>query len=302
MNRFKVTDHIEYVIPDDEIARFLCSGVIVRDRATVFLDINLGEAETRVLLETEKPEFGLTSHYHLDHSLGGAYILEYSSAEFFVPSPEAKYLKDLDYFFARTGGEDPFFNHWKGFVKRRIGFEGFKGFSTYDRSLRLNTGTVKMEFLMAPGHSPGHTTVHFPGQGILFTGDLGLGPFGPWYGFEDCDIRQFIQTILELKSMRPKFLLTSHNGIIRENIDMAFDRCIDAFFIRESAIRKKLEWGLSKDEIVEEGIYFRNKEKMQGPLRLFLPMWDSVMFDLHREIIMDGGLEKDFPGLRRQKE
>ena len=102
--------------------------------------------------------------------------------------------------------------------------------------------------------------------------------------------------------MRPKLLLTSHNGIIRENIDMSFDRCIDAFFIRESAIRKKLEWGLSKDEIVEEGIYFRNKEKIQRPLKLFLPMWDSVMFDLHREIIMDGFLEKDFPCLGRQKE
>ncbi len=301
MNRFKVTDNIEYLIPDDEIARFLCSGLIVRDKATVFLDINLGESETRALLKTEKPDFALTSHYHLDHAKGGAYVLEYSSAEFFVPSREANYLKDFDYFFARTGGQGPLLDHWKEFVKERIGFDGFKGFSTYDRSSRLNTGKIKMDFLMAPGHSPGHTIVHFPEQGILFTGDLGLGPFGPWYGFEDCDIRQFIRSIIELKSMRPKLLLTSHNGIIRENIDMAFDRCIDSFFIRENAIREKLERGLSKDEIVEEGIYFRNKEKMRGPLKLFFPMWDSVMFDLHREIIINGGLERDFPGLGRQK-
>ncbi|MBW1800864.1 MAG: hypothetical protein JRJ85_09045, partial [Deltaproteobacteria bacterium] len=102
-------------------------------------------------------------------------------------------------------------------------------------------------------------------------------------------------------SLKPKLLLTGHNGIIREDIDAVFDRCIDVFFTREEALRKKMERGLSKEKIVEEGIYFTNKAKAQGPLKSFLSTWDTVMFDLHREIILNGGLEKDFPGIMSKR-
>ena len=299
MKRFKITDHIEYIIPDDEITRFLCSGMIIRDRANVFFDTNLGEVETRTLLKTEKPDFALISHYHLDHSLWGGYVLEWPSAELFVPSREEHYLKDLEYFLARTGGKGCNSERWRQFVTKKFRFDGFKGFRTYDGSSKLDTGVVKMAFVSAPGHSPGHTAVHFPEEGILFTSDLGLGPFGPWYGFEDGDITHYIESIMALKSMKPKLLLTGHNGMIREDIDAVFDRCIDAFFVREAAIRKKMERGLSEEKIEEEGIYFPHKTRAQGPLKHFLSAWDAVMFDHHREIIMNGGLEKDFPGITR---
>jgi len=298
IKRFQITDYIEYIVPDDQITRYLCSGMIVRDRETVFFDANLGEVETRGLLETEKPKYALISHYHLDHAYWGKYVLRSPSVELFVPSREEIYLKDLRYFLAKTGGKGGNARRWNNFVKKGVRFEGFKGFSTYDRSTKLDTGAVKMSFLSAPGHSPGHTAVHFPEEGVLFTSDLGLGPFGPWYGFEDCDIRLYIESIIRLKSLKPKILLTSHNGIFREYIDEVFDHCIHAFFVREEAIRKKLEKGLSKEEIVEEGIYFRKKAKAQGLLKDFLTPWDTVMFDLHRAIIQNGGLEKDFPGVK----
>ena len=58
-----------------------------------------------------------------------------------------------------------------------------------------------------------------------------------------------------------------------------------------------MERGLTKKKIVEEGIYFTNKARVQGPLKDFLSTWDATMFDLHREIIMNGGLAQEFPGL-----
>lgn len=239
--RFRVTDSIEYIIPDDEIARYLCSGMIVRGKATLFFDTHLGEAETRDLLETEKPDFALISHYHLDHALWGGYALECPFTELLVPSLEENYLKDLDFFLEKTGGKGFNSPSWKHFVKDKIRFHGFKGFSTYDRHTNLRLGMIKMAFIPVPEHSPGHMAVHFPEEGILFTSDLGVGSFGPWYGFEDCDIRHYIESIIRLKSLKPKLLLTGHNGMIREDIDAAFDRCTDAFYIREDMLRKKLE-------------------------------------------------------------
>jgi len=298
MKRFKITDHIEYIIPNDELTRFLCSGIIVRAGATVFFDTNFGESETRGLLEAEKPDFALISHYHLDHSIWGRVVLERPSGELLVPSREQRYLRDLAYFLSRTGGNGGIAEPWSRFVKNRIRFNGFQGFRTYDGSTKINTAPVKMTLIPAPGHSPGHTAVHFPEEGILFTSDVGLGPFGPWYGFEDCNIREYIESILQLKSLKPKLLLTGHSGMIQEDIDAVFDRCVGAFFVREDALREKMERGLSRDTIVREGVYFMNKAKVQGPLKPFLPAWDAVMFDLHREIILNGGLEKDFPNLR----
>jgi hypothetical protein len=49
--------------------------------------------------------------------------------------------------------------------------------------------------------------------------------------------------------------------------------------------------------IVKEGVYFKNRAKIKGPLRDFLSMWDSVMFDHHMGILGEGGLKKEFPRL-----
>jgi glyoxylase-like metal-dependent hydrolase (beta-lactamase superfamily II) len=152
-----------------------------------------------------------------------------------------------------------------------------------------------MVFIPAPGHSPGHMTVYFPEEHILFTSDLGFGPFGPWYGFKDCRIGHYVESLLKLRAMRPRLLLTGHDGVIGKDIDGTFDRTIEAFFLREHRIREGLEKGHSKNDMVEEGIYFKNKERAKGPLKGFLSGWDAVMVDLHIEVLNQGGLDFFFP-------
>lgn len=42
---------------------------------------------------------------------------------------------------------------------------------------------------------------------------------------------------------------------------------------------------------MEDGIYFKNKEKAKGPLKDFLADWDTVIFDLHIGVLNEGGLD-----------
>ena len=85
-----------------------------------------------------------------------------------------------------------------------------------------------------------------------------------------------------------------------KDIEGIFDRSIEAFFLREDRIREGLEKGRSRDSIVEDGIYFKNKEKAKGPLKGFLVDWDAVMFDLHIGVLNEGGLDFFFPGTGRK--
>jgi len=294
MKRLRITDHIEYVRPENEIGRFLCSGMIVRGSGKVFFDTNFGEAKTRELLLSEKPEFALISHYHLDHSLWGGLVQGASNAELFAPRGEEDYVAKPGFFLEKTLAQEPSAEHWRRFVLEHLRFEGVREFKTYDRSFRLDLKKTKMVFIPAPGHSPGHMTVYFPHEKILFTSDLGFGLFGPWYGFRDGDICHYVQSLITLKAMKPKLLLTGHDGVIGKGIDGVFDRCIDVFFLREDRVRERLEKGRSRASIVEEGIYFKNKEKAKGPLRDFLFDWDAIMFDLHVDVLNKGGLGSFF--------
>jgi glyoxylase-like metal-dependent hydrolase (beta-lactamase superfamily II) len=236
MKRLRITEHIEYLRPENEIGRFLCSGMIVRGSGKVFFDTNFGEVKTKELLLSEKPDFALISHYHLDHALWGGFVRSVSDAELFVPFGEEDYMAKPDFFLERT----------------------------------------------RQGHS--------------------FGLFGPWYGFKDGDICHYVESLLNLKAMKPKLLLTGHDGVICKDIEGIFDRSIEAFFSREDMIREGLEKGRSRDSIVEDGIYFKNKEKVKGPLKGFLVDWDAVMFDLHIGVLNRGGLDFFFPGTGRKSQ
>ncbi|MEW6664523.1 MAG: MBL fold metallo-hydrolase [Thermodesulfobacteriota bacterium] len=296
MKRWRVTEQIEYLRPENEIGRFLCSGMIVRGSKKVFFDTNFGRAGTRELLLAERPDFALVSHYHLDHSLWAKWVRSASDAELLVPSGEEEYAASPDVFLQRSLGQAPSALLWKQFVLEHLKFEGVREFQIYDASFCLDLKSTRMLFLPAPGHSPGHMTAWFPEEKILFTSDLGFGTFGPWYGFRDCDICLYVDSLLRLKAMKPSLLLTGHDGIIDRDIDGAFDRVIAAFFLRESRIRDTLEQGRSREAIVEDGIYFRNKERARGPLKGFLFDWDAIMFDLHIGVLNQGGLDLFFPG------
>jgi len=298
IKRIRITDKIEYVAPQGSNNNLSCSGMIIHsDHAKVLFDTNPGETATKELLVSEKPDFAIISHYHLDHSTWDSLVLEYSEAKLLIPSTETAYLTNHEYFIQKTAAPYGLGQVWRDYTRNIAKYKAINEFTPYDGSSDLNLHDMKMEFVVTTGHSPGHTSVYFPDRRILFTSDIGLSRLGPWYGWGDCDLVKYAESILVLKSLKPNLLLTSHEGIIRKNIEEAFDRSLKAFFLREEMIKKKLDDGFSKEEIVEQGIFYRNKTKAKEPMRTMLVMWDSIMFDHHLKKINEGGLCKDFPGL-----
>lgn len=298
MKRTKITDKITYVEPDSMANFSSCAGIIVQSKKKVLIDMNMGAKETPGLIKDEKPDAAIITHYHLDHSIWTRHVNNCSDAVIFIPEGEVSYLTSLDFVIKHTAGPFGMSEKWKDFVKNRLGYKALKTYECYNEQTTLKDMAPEIVLVETPGHSPSHTSFYFPDEKILFSGDMGLDRFGPWYGWSDCNIKQIVESILRLDGMDVKLILTSHGGILKKGIQSAWAKCIRKIWQREEKIIKKLETGISKREIIRQGVFFSDKEKVREPMRSFLNMWDTAMYNHHETLIAEGGLIKFFPVIK----
>ena len=306
MKRTSLTNTIQYLEPEDNQKNNGCAGILIGSRPKILIDGQMGIdgesiRDTIEMLRNERPDMAFITHYHLDHSQIGPLVRRHSGAELLVPEGEEPYLTDFEYFVRHTAGRSGSYGRvpeWRRMIKKVFNYLEINDFKVYQDLDTFKSGETSVQCIKTPGHSLSHTSFYLPGEKILFTGDMGLDRFGPWYGWPDSDLAEMIEAMLRLKSIKADILLTSHSGIITSNIGRAWDRCITIILEREKRIRRKLDRGDTKKEIVEQGIFFRNKTGVPEPHRSFLLMWDSNMFEKHRSILDQGSLKSLFPRLK----
>ncbi len=296
MKQTRITEKITYVEPDS-MARFSsCSGLVVHSRKQVFIDMNLGEPDIRTLLARSSPDAAVITHFHLDHSVW-THWAEAAGVPVFVPAKESCFLTSLDHVVAHTAGPLGYGEQWRGFAENTLGFRPLRHFSSYDQDTVFIEYAPEMVVMPTPGHSPGHTSFYFPDDRILFSGDLGLDRFGPWYGWENCDIRELIDSLLQLDGLEIELILSSHGGMIQRNISDLFMAKIQEIIKRERRIEDQLSAGQTEVDIVENGVFYPHKKTVKPPLKTFLTMWDAVMFKHHEKLLSQGGIITFFPEL-----
>ncbi len=296
MKETRITEKIIYVEPDS-MARFSsCAGLMVHSKKKLFIDMNLGESDTRLMLEQFPPDAAVITHFHLDHS---AWInqAETAGVTVFVPAAEASFLRSLDHLVTHTAGPLGFGEEWRVFVENTLGFKPLNHFSAYDQKTVFTEFAPEMVVMETPGHSPGHTSFYFPDDRILFSGDLGLDRFGPWYGWQNCDIRDLVTSLLRLDGMKIDLIVSSHGGMIQKGISDIFMAKIVEILRREHRIYDLLSKGESEAKIIEKGVFYMHKDKVSPPLKTFLDRWDTVMLQHHERVLAQGGLAGYFPEL-----
>jgi len=200
LKRTRITDKITYVEPDSMTNFTSCAGIIVQSKKKVMIDMNMGAKETPGLIEQEKPDAAIITHYHLDHSLWTRHVNTCSDAVIFIPESEAPYLTSLDFFIEHTAGPSSIAEKWKDFTVE-MGYLPLKKYECYDEQTRFKDMAPEIVLIQTPGHSPSHTSFYFPDEKILFSGDMGLDRFGPWYGWTECNIKQIVESILRLDGL-----------------------------------------------------------------------------------------------------
>ncbi len=291
MRQTELTPEIVYLEPNSMTNYQACAGLMIKADRKIIIDGNLGAELTTQLLEKERPELAFVTHFHLDHS-AWAHRAARAGSKVNIPARETAILSDLETLLDETarpfGLEEP----WRKFVTQTLGFQPLKNPQPYEPGLLPVLKQVKIEILDSSGHSPGHSSFWFADQKILFCGDMGIDRFGPWYGWYNCDLAAMIESICRLRALDTSILLTSHGGMISRNIKRTWDQALGKIRLREKRIVAGLEKGLSKKELIRQGIFFVHKEKVAEPLKTFFYMWDAIMLDHHLRLLKHGGLRK----------
>jgi len=210
---------------------FSCSdGLILLPRKrgnqnTVILDLNIEPHLINQINELYGPISDyVCTHGHMDH-IAHVYQWEAIGAEIHAPIPEHTYLQDVHNFY--KGFQ---FNEGLDFsiIQKFADLNGYKnckeihpfepGKSFFFDDFVINTIPFK-------GHSKAHIGFLIPQEKIIHISCLGFDQvrpdvdgFGPWYGFKECSINQYLKDIDLAQSIfleKAEILTSSHSYIIK---------------------------------------------------------------------------------------
>ncbi len=142
-------------------------------------------------------------------------------------------------------------------------------------------GSVRMVMVHTPGHTEGFCCPYFPDEGLVYTGDVDLTSFGPWYAGSDGDIDAFIRTARALLDLDADWYLTGHQeGLLtRDDFAGRLEAYLAIIDDRDDRILGLLAEGMPEAEVVRNGVVY--PARYHGDP--FVRMWETVAVGKHLE-------------------
>lgn len=219
----------------------------------------------------------LLTHCHIDHRLTRR---EISHVPVWCHEKEEPFLCDKDHFFAGTG------LYRSGIDISKL-YDSLRGVFDIEISHRLvdsesiDLGGLTLVAIHTPGHTPGHLSFYIPDFELLFSGDVDLTPFGPYYGHDFADLEDFIESIDKLRRLGAKTVVTGHAGPFKRGVSKHFDAYEAVIFNRDRRVLKHLSQPRPLD-------YFNRKKVIyQG-----YPTKDSFLIEWFELVHIEKHLER----------
>ena len=244
-----------YYIPGRNNSRFpYCSCLYVSGKnMRVLIDAGMGSSKIQPVKKSGI-DLLILSHCHIDHRLTRKQIPD---VPVWCHEKEEPFLCNKELFLTATG------------IKRSgIDLKSLIDFSEgiFDMKIRHNLidgeqidlGGLTLVTLYTPGHSPGHLAFYIPEHDLLFSADVDLTSFGPFYGHDFADIDDFIQSIKRLKTLNPKIVATGHAGPFEGDISKDFDDYEEVIYRRERLVLEHLTRPRSLEYFTGRNLIFRS--------------------------------------------
>lgn len=257
----------------------------------VLIDPSCGLQKLSGLKEKDGVDQVWLSHWHEDH-MGFLYLFDQCPLR--ISEKDFPPLTDVEMFLDWYNIKDKQFRElWKKIVLNDFHYRPQKDALFFQDEETIDLGSLNVQVIATPGHTPGHLSFFIPDEGVLFLGDYDLTTFGPWYGDLYSSIEQTIQSIRRLKSIPARRWMASHNaGLFEENPGMLWDDYENIIYQREEKILNFLKEPKSLDEIIGSWlIYGKPREPKE-----FFESNERALVGKHieyaertRKITMDGG-------------
>lgn len=258
-------------------------SILIHDEVTALIDTGCGIERLQRLKEEYPPDLVINSHAHPDH-IAGNWL--FAGLPLLVPRQSFHYCGRIQEMSERFTGSVVMAQRWRKYIREATGFRDALPTDHYEDGHSFRFGSVELLALHCPGHTRDTYCFLEPREAILFSFDIDLSPFGPWYGHPDSDIAQFEASIRRVSDLKPRMVVSSHMGIINDGLQERFQAYLDVFAQREARIIEFLSQERRLEEMVDRPLIYRDFPYAPQLLRL----WQKNMLQKHLRRLTQRGL------------
>ena len=247
-------------------------SILVQAEETVLIDTGCGIP----LLKAIKNEFDISyiinSHTHPDHSAGN---WVFRGQTIFVPQEAFNTSGNIVALSHRFVGED-LASKWQQFARTVMDFQNCPPTHSYNENTVFQIDDIALTPIFTPGHTKDHYCFYYEPQQVLVAFDYDLTSF-PWYGHQESSLAEFRQSIERLKTFPTKIVVSSHRGIINEDIQSEWERYAQRLDERNQHILELLDSPKTIAQLVDAAPIYRKFPYRESLLRY----WERRMIQLH---------------------
>jgi glyoxylase-like metal-dependent hydrolase (beta-lactamase superfamily II) len=249
-------------------------SILILDESVALIDTGCGLEVLREIKKSYDIDFIINSHTHPDHS---ACNWLFNGKPIYVPEEGFDTSGNVVALSERFVSKKlaPI---WQKFVKDLMNFRNCKPTNSYNSNTIFKFGKTTLAPIYTPGHTRDHYCFYEKKNRILFSFDYDLTQF-PWYGHKESSLSEFRESIMKLRALSPEIVVSSHRGVITENINVEFAKFYNIIDERNARILSSLEDGKTLDQLVDMAPIYGTFPYAQPLLRY----WESMMIETHLE-------------------
>lgn len=273
-----------WFIPGNNRGKYPCCHSLYVEEAGVIIDP--ASDRDRLLQLKENPgirEVWL-SHWHEDHFMHLDLLDDLPLA---ISKIEAPPLSDLELFMDWYGLDVPDYrDQWRHLLLDQFHFRPRIPSRLFEGETVVDLGSVTVEVIPCPGHTPGHQAFFFREPGVLFLGDYDLGKFGPWYGDLGSSIDETIASIQKLRQIPARIWITGHEtGLFEHDPGENWALYLAIIDEREAKLLEFLSHPRTMEAIISRCFVYQKKREPAA----FFEFGEKAIMGKHVERLLKNG-------------
>ena len=273
-----------YLVPGENGGRFpLAHSILVDGPVRALIDTGCGSSVVDSLISERPVDMVICSHCHPDHT---ALNWKFADVPLYMPDYGAESLGDWESLARRFTGGGRLGEIWRHYVQSAMNFRPSRPTHTFADGHVFDFGKISFTVIHTPGHTIDHTCFFDSRQGILLSFDIDLTSFGPWYGHTEGDISAFEDSIHKVMALNPEVVISSHKGVIRDNIADKMQRFLQVFDDRDRILLDLIPQVRTEADLVAFSPFYRSNSHSHPLVRY----WEEQMVHKHLERLGERGL------------
>ncbi len=275
-----VKNKISFVEAPDRGRFPYAHSLFIDDDVKVLIDTSCGKNYIDYFLN-HNIDIIINSHFHEDHIMNN---YQFPQAEIWAHSLDAPAIRSEEIFADYYGFR--YFNEEK-MGKMFFDWTGAKCSPVHREIIHgqiLDFGKTKIQVLHTPGHTPGHCCFLIE-DNILFSSDIEMSSFGPWYGHLCSDLDEYIKSIKYCMEINPSLIISSHRGYIKDDIQKRMHNYLNIIYQKEERLLSSLKQPMTLDQLTELMIF-------HGPIKNFnrlFRLWEKMAVFIHLKRLLASG-------------